>query len=245
MYAYSQSEETETETQTETDRNSIQLEDIFFRLHYSAEHNRMFRDSILNALSKAGITTVGQLTKLTKEDVLKVPGLNSSDLRIIEEEMARNRISLHYTSELEDIFFTEKPRTPIQERVMRGLRLGEIKTLDQLTNMSEEELRRVSYISDGDIGPLQEEVKRHGYTLSFSDVIENVLFEEEKYPLELEIIHASIMKRLKRAGITTIDKLNSMTKEDLQKLVRKEDMEEFQKEMEKLKSKCNKSFESI
>ena len=73
--------------------------------------------------------------------------------------------------------------------------------------------------------------------------LENILFiEEPRTPLQ-----NSILNNLIGAGITTLNQLKNMTEEEILKVTDKgrAGVEALQVEMEKLKNKCNKSFDSI
>ena len=73
--------------------------------------------------------------------------------------------------------------------------------------------------------------------------LENILFiEEPRTPLQ-----NSILNNLIGAGITTLNQLKNMTEEEILKVTDKgrAGVEALQAEMEKLKNKCNKSFDSI
>ena len=250
MYAYSQTEETETETETQTeiDRNSIQLEDIFFK-----EGRRTSRQNrAMNALREKGITTVDQLINMTEVQILKISGIGKLSFRALIEEMESKGLSstsLTPSNRIKNILFTEGRRTHVQTRIMTALEGEGITTMDRLTSMTEVQILKIPRIGKLSLRTLRAEMESKGYSfvlLYSSTELEGILFTEGRRTAFQE----NILGALRGKGITTVDQLINMTEVQILKItgIGKLSLRTLRAEIEAIKeqkSKCNNSFESI
>ena len=201
---------------------------------------------ILLYLRKAEITTVDQLESKVPEQLLKIPNFGEISLGALIEEMESKGYSL--SKDLRDIFFKEgRRRTSLQSKILNVLRWANITTMDQLTSKTEEEISKL--IGGRGLTEIKTELEKNGKSLSSSssipsNLIEDIFFTEEG---SRTAIQKKIMNALRSEDITTIDQLMEMSEEQILKVhdLGEASVKALQAEMEKWKSKCNKSFESI
>ena len=202
------------DNETENDRSSIRIRDILF----TEGKRTRFQSRILNILIRSQITTMDQLTKKSRAEILKLHNMGEQKVKILEEELKKKNYSLSLPSTpsnlLEGIFFTEH-RTAIQKRILNALRSEDITTIDQLMEMTVWELSNLAYMGEQKIKILIEEMESKGYSLSSSSVppvnsnlIEDIFFTEEG---SRTAIQKKIMNALRSEDITTIDQLMEMT----------------------------------
>ena len=200
------------------------------------------QNKILDALRAADITTIAQLESQTEDELLDKTLLTTVGIEVLQEEMKKLGYSLYYT-EIEGKFFTEgRRRTPLQKGILRYLRAADITTIAQLESQTEDELLDKTLLTRAGIEVLQEEMKKKGYSLSYTEIEGKFFTEGRRTPLQ-----KGILRYLRDADITTIAQLESQTEDELldKTLLTRADIEVLQEEMKKLESKCNKSFDSI
>ena len=157
---------------------------------------------IINALHKAGIYTIKDLTSKTTKELMAVPRFGRRVLSLVKEAMIERGFDIA-------AFDLRSSSLVVSPRVSGVLHKADIHTIKDLTSKTTKELMALPDFTGGDLLQLRRELLRKGLSLSDTSDLSmvNSLF-----------ISPYIINAFHKAGIYTIKDLTSKTTKELMAL---------------------------
>ena len=207
-----------------------------------------------NLMAKAGIKTVGELVKLTKDKLLEIEllgqttyieilekvhalGLNFADEHEErDEDVAHIRITCDIEGVKEKVLQEKREITPIEKlglssRPCNALKRYKINSVEKLLQMSQEEIRSFSYLGEKSFNEILEKVHFLGYKF---------VWEVEQEDEELENIIQQLKERYMELNIRIeeLDVLIEKITKVVESKTRNLSIKEAQEQLEKIRKEC-------
>ena len=160
--------------------------------------------SSINALHKAGIHTIKDLTSKTMEELMALPGFLGVDVLQLRINLFYRELSLADTSDLSKV-----NSLPISPRSINALHKAGIYTMKDSTSKTPEELMALPDFGGGDLLYLRSALSQRGLSLAGTSDLSKV---------NSLLTSPSSINALHKAGIYTIRDLMSKTTKELHAL---------------------------
>ncbi len=176
-------------------------------------------DENKNALKKANIITINDLTNLTKFELFKIIDIEVTELKEIESSLNSFGLSFKKESFLE--ISKKLKKVPIElldlsERSFNALQRANVTTINDLIGKTKFELSKIDGIGEKELEKIEICLQNFGLSFkveSFSKMPEDL----KKLPIEVLNLSERSFNALKRANVMTIDDFSKMTKFELSK----------------------------
>ena len=190
-----------------------------------------FSKRVSSTLKRAGVKTLEQLFELSREELLRIRNMGTGSVDEIEAKLRklypdyvmRDKISLSDSNTSCKGKVIDEPEEILvfSARVSCALKRAGIKTIDQLVELSREDLMHISNMGECGVTEIEEKLKSiyPDYVMKDKRIVsaQKIYSAQESgnASVDLLVFSTRVSSALKRAGIKTIDQLVELSREEL------------------------------